>query len=91
MLSGGLIGYGTKPQTLYESRFLFSAYRRMQKSLPWVSMASIPLCGVLCALSAAAGAVALPLMAILYSILGALPALFVIEAVLRKYNMGDKK
>ena len=90
-LSGGLVGYGTKPQHLYRTRFLFSAYRRMQKSLPWLSLASIPLCGVLCALSAAAGAVSLSLMAVLYQLLGVIPSLLIVEAVLRKYHMGDKR
>jgi len=90
-ISGGLVGYGTKPQHLYRTRFLFSAYRRMQKSLPWLSLASIPLCGVLCALSVAAGAVSLSLMTVLYQLLGVIPSLLIVEAVLRKYHMGDKR
>lgn len=90
-LTGAVVGYGTKPQTIYQTRFLFSAYRRMQQSLPWLSLVSIPLFGVLCALSVAAGAVTLPLMVVLYQIIGAIPALCIIEAVLRKYTMGDKR
>ena len=89
-LSSGLIGYSVKPQELYKTRFLFSAYRRMQKYLPWLSLAGIPLCGVLCALSVAAGSITLPLMIVLYQLLGTIPALCIVEAVLRKYNMGDK-
>lgn len=90
-LSEGIVGYGTKPQALYQTRFLFAAYGRMQQSLPWVSLAGIPLCGALCAISVAAGAVALPLMVVLYQLLGFIPTLCIIEAVLRKYTIGDNK
>ena len=90
-LTGGLVGYGTPPKAMYKTRFLFSAYRKMQQSLPWLSLASIPLCGVLCAFSVAAGAISLSLMVVLYQILGVVPTFFIIEAVLRKYQMGDNQ
>ncbi|MBO5788411.1 MAG: hypothetical protein J6R42_00535 [Clostridia bacterium] len=90
-LSGALVAYGVSPARIYMTKFLFSAYRKMQKCLPWLSALTIPLCTILCGMSAMAESSALSWLTILCQLLMAVPSLITVEAILRKYQMGEEE
>ena len=100
-VTDGLVAYGVTPKGIYKTRFLFAAYRRMQQRMPLISCLLAPLCALACTVMAlyygallaqnaqGAGLFSVPLWAFLCQLFSALPLMVMLEAVLRKFPVGD--
>lgn len=100
-VTDGLVAYGVTPKGIYKTRFLFAAYRRMQQRLPIIACLVAPVCALVCTVMAlyygsllaqgtpGAGLFSVPLWAFLCQLFSALPLMVMLEAVLRKFPVGD--
>ncbi|MBO7150258.1 MAG: hypothetical protein J6V82_00750, partial [Clostridia bacterium] len=100
-VTDGLIAFGVTPRGIYKTRFLFAAYRRMQQRMPLIACLLAPLCALASTVmalyygalvqqgAATAGLFSVPLWALLCQLFSALPFMVMLEAVLRKFPVGD--
>lgn len=88
-ITDSLIAFGVTPAGIYRTGFLFAAYKRMQRALPLLSLLTTPISAALCLL-VAAGSASVTILAVLCQLIGTVPVLLAIEAVLHKHQIGDK-